>query len=190
LKTAQKKRGDMMGKVLVHATLSLDGFMAGPNDEMDWMFKYIGPNEIADQVIKATGAVVMGRRTYNIANKGDGFEAAYGGLRVPHFVLTHRVPDTTPKGFEITFVTESIESALAKAKAAAGDKNVSVLGAHTAQQCIQAGLVDDIQLHLTPVLLGRGVRMFEHVMTSHIELERTRVVESSRVTDLRFRIVK
>ncbi len=179
-----------MGKVLVHATLSLDGFMAGPNDEMDWMFKYIGPNEIADQVIKTTGAVVMGRRTYNVASKGDGFEAAYGGLRVPHFVLTHRVPDTTPKGFEITFVTESIESALAKAKAAAGDKNVSVLGAHTAQQCIQAGLVDDIQLHLTPVLLGRGVRLFEHVTTSHIELERTRVVESSRVTDLRFRIVK
>ena len=89
-----------------------------------------------------------------------------------------------------TFVTEGIESAVTQAKATAGDKNVGVMGANTAQQCLQAGLLDEIKIHLVPVLLGEGIRLFEHIGTEHIELESTRVIESPGVTHLWFRVVK
>ena len=130
--------------------------------------------------------MVMGRRAYDMA-EGDftGYE-----FQVPIFVLSHDVPEKVAKGenegLSFTFVTDGIESAIEKAKAAAGDKYVTVIGgANTAQQCIQAGLLDEIQIGIVPVLLGEGLRLFEHIGTEQIELESTRVIESPGRTDLR-----
>jgi dihydrofolate reductase len=108
-----------------------------------------------------------------------------------HFVVTHTVPQEWVKeGSPFTFVTDGVESAVKKAKQAAGDKNVDVIGANIVQQCIKAGLLDEIQIDLVPVLLGGGVRLFDHLGTEPIELERTRMVEALGVTHLRFRVVK
>ncbi len=108
------------------------------------------------------------------------------------FVVSHDVPEKVAKGSTtFIFVPDGIESALSQAKAAAGDKAVVVGGgANTAQQYIQAGLLDEIQIHLVSVLLGEGIRLFEHIATSHIELESTRVIKSPGVTHLKFRVVK
>ena len=132
----------------------------------------------------------MGRRAYDMA-EGDftGYE-----FQVPIFVLTHHVPEKVAKGengnLRFTFVTDGIESAIEQAKAAAGDKYVAVIGgADTAQQCIQKGLLDELQIGIVPVLLGGGLRLFEHV-GKQIELESIRVIESPGRTDLRFRVVK
>ena len=116
-------------------------------------------------------------------------------FQVPIFVLTHHVPEKVAKGenerLTFTFVTDGIESAIQKVKAAAGGKHVMVIGgANTAQQCIQAGLVDQIQIGIVPILLGEGLRFFEHLGSEPIELERMRILESPTRTDLWFRVVK
>ena len=138
-----------------------------------------------------TGAVVMGRRAYDMA-QGDltGYE-----YQVPIFVLTHRVPAKGPKGeneqLTVTFVSDGIESAIAKAKAAAGEKQVTVVGgAQTAQQCLRAGLVDEIHMGIVPVFLGEGLRFFEPGSVEQLELEQIRVFESPTRTDLWFRVVR
>ena len=136
-----------MGKVTIHTTMSLDGFMAGPNDEMDWVFKY-GTDEMVDEVMRATGAVVLGKRTFELSIKKNSLP--YGGeVKVPQFVITHesRKPVTRDE-LTFTFVTDGLQCAIALAKAAAGDKNVSVLGASIAQQCLKARLADEILIHL------------------------------------------
>ncbi len=122
----------------------------------------------------------MGRRACAMGDPdwyADNYE-----FQVPIFVLTKYVPEKLPNENEkltFTFVTDGIAGAIEKAKAAAGDKYVTVIGgANTAQQCIRAGLVDEIQIGVMPVLLGEGLRFFEHLGTEHIELERTRVIES------------
>ena len=182
-----------MGKVLLDMAVSLDGFIAGPNDEdgglHDWFFSPSGA-EAVDESVRATGAIVLGRRTYDQGDSMDGF--ADSPYTVEHFVLTHDVPEEAAKG-EMTFifVTDGIESAIERAKAASGDRNVAVGGgASIAQQCLKAGLVDEIQVHLVPVLLGEGIRLFEHLGGGKIELEKTRVVEAPSVTHLMYRIVK
>jgi dihydrofolate reductase len=204
-----------MSKVIVELSMSLDGFIAGPNDGIDKplgdggerLFKwyYSGDTDFplpgTDMVFKISrasaeflreswstvGAVVTGRRTFDIAG-------AWGGkppFGVPHFVVTHIIAQEWGKeGSPFTFVTDGIESAVEKAKKAADDKNVDVTGANIAQQCIKAGLLDEIQIDLVPVLLGGGVRLFDHLGPEPIELERTRVVEAPGVTHLRFRVVK
>ncbi len=132
----------------------------------------------------------MGRRAYDMA-EGDftGYE-----FQVPIFVLTHAVPEQVARGengrLTFTFVTSGIESAIAQAKAAAGDRHVMVIGgANTAQQCIRAGLVDELQIGIIPVLLGEGLRFFEH-QGEPFELERMKIIESPTRTDIRFRVVK
>jgi dihydrofolate reductase len=112
-------------------------------------------------------------------------------LGVPAFVVTHTVPpEWVYDGSPFTFVTDGVESAVAQAKDAAGDKNVGVVAASIAQQCLKAGLLDEIHVDLVPVLLGSGVRLFEHLDAGPIELDRTRVVAAPGVTHLRFRVVK
>lgn len=114
-------------------------------------------------------------------------------FRHPVFVITHEAREKEVKdgGTTYTFVTDGIESALEQAKAAAGDKDVKVAGgANTVQQYIKAGLLDEIQVHIAPVLLGDGIRLFDHLGAERIELEKTRVIESPGVTHLRFRVVK
>ncbi len=112
-----------------------------------------------------------------------------GPARRPVFVVTHEAPSETPEGGVYTFVTDGIESALEQAKAAAGDKTVSVMGgASIGQQYIAAGLVDEIQIHLIPVLFGSGIRMFEHLGNEHIQLKIAEVIESGSAIHLRFRV--
>jgi dihydrofolate reductase len=177
--------------------MSLDGFIAAPNDEVDALFawwgdKSAGGPELLDEAFKTTGAVIMGRRSFDIIDGPNGWVAPDGtAFPWPVFVLCHDAREKVTKGAtKYTFVTDGIESALRKAKAAAGDKNVSLMGANTAQQYIKAGLVDEMQIHLVPILLGEGIRLFDHLGTEHIELQRIMVIESPGVTHLRFRVVK
>lgn len=197
-------------------TMSLDGFIAGPNDGpeqplgeggmrlFDWfsagdtdyglpgtelVFR-VSPQsaELLREAHARMGAFVTGRRTFNITN-------GWGGnppLGVPTFVVTHSAPprEWTYEGSPFTFVTDGVESAVEQARASAGDKDVAVGAASIVQQCIRAGLLDEIHLDLVPVLLGDGVRLFEHLGAGPIELERTRVVEGTEVTHLTFRVVK
>jgi len=112
-------------------------------------------------------------------------------LDVPVFVLSHTVPqEWVYEGSPFTFVTDGLESALEQAKEVAGDKDVGVIGASLVQQCIRAGLLDEIHVDLVPVLLGGGVRLFDHLGTELIELESPRVIEGAGVTHLTFRVVK
>jgi dihydrofolate reductase len=132
----------------------------------------------------------MGRRMFDEGEDPWGDNAPF---HMPVFVLTHEARDTLVKegGTTFTFVTDGIESALEQAKAAAGDKNVNVAdGADTVQQFIRAGLLDELEIHLAPLLFGEGIRLFERMGPGHIELESMKVVSSPNVTHLRFRVVK
>ena len=183
-----------MGKVIVGTTMSLDGFINDRNGDVSRLYPDLDAlrkTEVLQESIRTTGAVVMGRRAYDMA-QGDLTDYEY---QVPIFVLTHHVPQKAAKGengrMKLFFVTDGIESAVKQAKAAAGVRNVTVIGgANTAQQCIRAGLVDELHIELRPVLLGAGLRFFEHLSAVHVELERTRVVESFNFTHLEFRVVK
>jgi len=182
-----------MGKVLSHVTISLDGFIGGPGDAMDWVFRYAGHNQAVDEVIRTTGAVLAGRRSYDVgAKKGQRLEArkAFGGAWTgPQFVLTHRAPNA-PEDPTITFLSEDVRDTVPRALEAADGKNVLVIGANVAQQCINAGLVDEILVHLAPILLGDGVRLFGRPGTAPIDLETTSATQSGQLTNLRFRVVK
>jgi dihydrofolate reductase len=129
---------------------------------------------------------VTGRRTFDITNGWGGSPP----LGVPTFVVTHTVSqEWVYEGSPFTFVTDGVESAVGQAKAVAGDKDVAVGAASIVQQCIRAGLLDEIHVDLVPVLLGGGVRLFEHLGSTPIGLERTRVIEAPSVTHLTFRVV-
>jgi dihydrofolate reductase len=141
--------------------------------------------EIAENSFASTGAVVLGRRTFDVG-LGEWGDTPYP---VPSFVLTHEVRADLPmKSATFTFVNDGVESAFLQAKAAAADKNVVLMGAGTAQQFLNAGLVDEIDIQLVPVLLGGGTRLFDRLLLKHVELERIRVIESPVVTHLRFRV--
>ena len=171
------------GKVLWHVTMSLDGFIAGPGDSMAWMGPYIGPNTDVDEVLASTGAVVMGRRSYDIGKP-------YGGvLDVPVFVLTHSsaLSDgvATPDG--VTIASGAIGEVIASGLDAAAGKNVAIIGASVARQCVEIGLVDELLVHLAPVLLGDGVRLFERVGGPVVEFTPMGVSSAGPITNLRFR---
>jgi dihydrofolate reductase len=184
-----------MGKVLLDMAISLDGFIAGPNNSdgglYNWYFAPAEPSAVViDELIKSIGAIIMGRQTYQTGDEADGFaEDPYTAAR---FVLTHQLPQKVGKGAEtFTFVTDGVESALRQAQTAAGEKVVAIGGgANVAQQYLRAGLVDEIQLHLIPKLLGDGLRLFERHATGSIELEQTRLIESRGVTHIKYSVVK
>ncbi len=144
--------------------------------------------QILDELVESPGAVVTGRRTYDVGIDEWGGKSPF---RVPCFVRSHGVPgDAATEGSPFNFVTDGLDSALAQARAAAGDKDVWVMGgANVAQQFLRAGLLDEIQIHLVPVLLGDGTRLFDQIGGERVELERTRLIESPVVTHLRFRVV-
>lgn len=214
-----------MGNVIVNMSMSLDGYIAGPNDSREnplgdggerlpeWMLdlaswreqqgldggKTNRDSEIVAEASKNVGAAVMGRRMFDNDDGpwgDDPFEGHWGDdspYGVPVFVLTHhpREPLEMDGGTTFHFVTDGIESALEQAKAAAGDEDVEIVGgANVIQQFVEAGLVDEIQLHVSPVLLGDGIRLFESLDSEPIELERTRVVGSPDVTHLWFDVGK
>ncbi|MCB0196237.1 MAG: dihydrofolate reductase [Anaerolineae bacterium] len=184
-----------MGNVILDMAMSLDGIIAGPNDEYvglhDWFFDPVGRNrEIVDESLATTGALIMGRRTYDMAAEQDAF--VDNPYNVPHVVLTHTVPKTVVKGSTpFIFVTDGIESALDQARAAAGDKHVVIGGgANIARQYLQSGLLDAIQIALVPIVVGKGIRLFDKIDASPIELETTRVIDAPGVTHFQFRVVK
>lgn len=203
-----------MGKVVFNMTMSLDGFVAGPNDNPDnglgdggealfkWYFS--GDTEVAisdgTPVLKVSaqsadilkeafttyGAGVWGRKTFDIARAWGGHPPGE-----PCFIVTHSIPQEWVKeGSPFIFVTDGIESAIRQAKKAAGDKDVVVCTASILQQCLNAGLMDEIHVDVVPLLLGNGVRLFDHLHIEPIELESIRVVAAPGVTHLGFRIVK
>jgi dihydrofolate reductase len=183
-----------MGKVVAGMAMSLDGFINDRNGSVGRLYPDLDAlrkTDILQEAIRTTGAVVIGRRAYDMAD-GDftGYE-----FQVPIFVLTHAAPQKVAKGengkLKFTFVTDGIESAIRQAKAAAGNKNVTVIGgASTVQQLLRAGLVDEIQIGLMSVLLGGGTRLFENTGSEPIELESAGVIESLGVSYLRFRPIK
>lgn len=176
-----------MGQVLWHVTMSLDGFIAGPRDDMAWLADYLGPNPTADEVLAQVGALLIGDRTYQLAKTEEG--KPYGGAWTgPMFVLTHHAPKDPPAGF--TFLSGDIEAAVATAKAAAGDKYVVVFGANTARLCLDAGMLDEILVHIAPVLLGDGVRFHAHPGGTNVKLERISLTQSPQVTNLWLRVVR
>ena len=204
-----------MSKVVAVFAMSLDGLIATRDDDVWPLFKWLlngdtpvpmpspdgtplsginrqfktSPASAAHyaEIFETTGAAVTGRRDFDVSE-------AWGGkypFDVPAFIVTHTVPpewagDASP----FTFVTDGVESAIAQARAAAGDKVVLVNGSTILQQCLNAGLLDEIAIDLVPVLLGDGIRLFDRLSAAPLELEYARVVDAPGVTHLRFRVVK
>ena len=144
------------GKVVVNRAMSLDGFIAGPGHTMDWIFDFLTADAFPE-VMAATGAMLIGRGTYEVAKQMPDEERTYEGGA--EFVLTHEPPDKPDPN--VTFLTCDIAEAVATALRAAGGKNLEILGADLASQCLQRGLVDEILVYVLPVLLGDGVRFFD-----------------------------
>ncbi|MBK3627822.1 dihydrofolate reductase family protein [Streptomyces sp. MBT49] len=173
------------GKVVVNRAMSLDGFIAGPGDAMDWIFTYL-TSDTFPEVMAATGAMLIGRGTYEVGRRmaADQDDAYDGGAQ---FVLTHSPPDAPDPA--VTFLTCDIEEAVATARRAAGGKNLEILGTDVAAQCLRRGLVDEILVYVLPVLLGDGVRLTPPSL-GRIELEPFATTRSGAVTMLRFRVRK
>jgi dihydrofolate reductase len=169
--------------------MSLDGFIAGPDDTMEWVFDYFSEeaNETASEVIETTGAILMGRHTYEVEDRYR--HGIYGGAWTgPYFVLTHEPPAAVPEWMNGTFIDEDIEAAVTRASHAAEGRNVGILGANLAKQCLDHGLLDEIIIHLAPVLLGDGVRLFTVPGGQRVRLEPTQVARTGQLADLRFRV--
>ena len=194
-----------MGRVILFMSLSLDGFIAGPNVGIEnpmgdgggrlhnWMFVGKTSQEIRsfeEESFKDTGAIIMGKRTFDV---GVGPWGENPTFHAPCFVLSTIAHPQILKagGTTFTFVTDGIESALALARTVAGEKDVIVMGgANTAQQYIKARLVDEMQFHLVPVLLCEGVQLFEHIGGEKIELENVETIDAPDVIHLKFSVVK
>jgi dihydrofolate reductase len=190
-----------MRSVIWHVTMSLDGFIAGPDDSMDWVVAQwsdggentrdieVQKSAVADDVLQNAGAILGGRRWYDVAvRKFDGYDGIYGGQwKGPVFVLTHQ-PLEADHHAAITVVSEDLRDAVATATNAAAGKDVIVFGANLAVQCLRAGLLDEIVIHLVPVLLGGGVRLIDTLDFGPVALERTVVASSGQITELRFTV--
>jgi dihydrofolate reductase len=199
----------IMGTIAAGFSMSLDGFIAGANDDVSRLFGWMalgdtdlelssGDTEFELQMsaedaeqykelVGQTGAIVSGRRMFDVAG-------AWGGnhpMNLPVVVVTHTVPqEWNYPGSPFTFVTEGVDSAVQKAREIAGEKNIGVGGADVTRECLKLGLLDEIHIDLVPVLLGQGVRLFETIGIEPIELEQTGVREAPGVTHLSFRVVK
>jgi dihydrofolate reductase len=187
---------------VLYMSMSLDGYIAGPNDDPsnpggdgfgrlhEWFvnskgefFRPAGPQaELIDEW-NATGAIVAGRRTVEQVDHWGGDNHG-----VPIFVPSHRPPGPTVANYPLVkYVADGIASAMAQAKAAAGDRNVLMHGAYTAQSALEAGVLDELQIHQIPVLFGRGRRLFE-TLPSRVELEIVRVIDTPQATHVRYRV--
>lgn len=200
-----------MGKVIVDLSVSLDGFIAGGGDGpgeplgrgggalFEWMTagpavnrmesRLCPPDEsrvVVQEWMSDCGAGISGRRTFDIAGGWKGGHP----IDVPIFVLTHEPPTEGEWSPQVRFVTDGVERALELAQQVAGDKLVSVSAADVAQQVLRIGKLDEIQVSITPVLLGRGVRLFEHLGADPIALEQIRSIPSAGVTHIRYRVLR
>src|SRR5262245_789345 len=179
-----------MGKVIWHTMLSLDGYIAGPDDDMGWVFGVDGgPGQTADEVVRSVGALLVGRRTQDVEDRlQPGF---YGGaFRGPFLVLRHDPPAQPPvvKGVTGQFIDVDIEEAVALAKKAADGADVVVLGANVARQCLEAGLLDEIIVHVAPVLVGDGTRLFENPGGAPVRLEAISSLVEGETTVLHYAV--
>lgn len=194
-----------MAKTIANMSMSLDGFIADPHDSVEYLFGWFGNGEVttptADprwsfqtsaasatvlrEALANAGALVCGRRLFDHTQGWGGHHP----MGVPVFVVTHAAPDDWPSTDPpFTFVTDGVASAVTQAKAAAGDKVVAIASPTIAQQCLNAGLLDEIQVDLIPVLLGEGIPFFANLAAAPIELEGPSVVEGIGVTHLRYRV--
>ena len=197
-RTSRRLKG--MTNVTFDLSMSLDGFVAGPNDEIDplhdWLFGGEHPSRfgfgsmteesraLLDAGIDTLGAIVVGRNSFEASGRWGG-SPLFGA---PTFVVTHEPP--TEKRGDFTYVTDGVEAAIEQARAAAGEKDVALMGAIVPQQAIRASLVDEFVIHLIPVLLGEGKRLFDH-LGGRVDLERTQVVVAPEgVTHVRYRVVR
>jgi dihydrofolate reductase len=178
-----------VSKVLWHVTMSLDGFIATRDNSTAWMFEHGSAGPMGREVMERTGAILAGRRGFDLGTQaGAGPRAIYGGAwRGPVFVLTHRPGDSADG---VTFLSGSIEQAVATAREAAGAKDVGVFGANLAGQCISAGLVDEIFVHVVPMLLGDGLRLFSVPGSAPVKLRKTRCHDAGQITDLGYEVLR
>jgi dihydrofolate reductase len=180
-----------MAKLQYQCTMSLDGFITGAGGDMSWLAEFLSPNPEVEDLIPEVGTLLVGNRTFrgDDPNKGNEHEGEPygGGWRGPQVVLTHHISENTIP--DITFVSD-LNTAVATAKAAAGDKYVAVLGADIARQCIQAGLMDEIFVCIAPVLLGDGVRLFDVQGGADVRLELLKLTKASSVTSMLFRVLR
>jgi len=172
-----------------HHTISLDGYVAGRDDEVEWSFEYGSATSLATETMERIGAIVAGRRWYELAReRWNGVDGIYGGAFDGEvFVLTHD-PPAEPADARVRFASNGIEAAVAEASQAAAGKDVGVFGGSLTQQCLRAGLLDEIVLHVVPVLLGEGVPLFDQ-LGKRVELSRISVAAAEQLTDLRFRVL-
>jgi dihydrofolate reductase len=194
-----------MSKVVYEISMSLDGFISGANARPeagwaglgdggerlhDWGFNSADSRnrEIAEATGATTGAVIVGRTTYNHSILNWGADGPIGA-NVPTVIVSHSVPQDIPDGSVYTFVN-SVEAALETAKKLAGDKDVLIHGGNIAQQLITLNLVDEIFIHLAPVLFGSGTRLIEDLGGEHVQLETTEVIETKEAIHLRFHVIK
>lgn len=191
----------IMSKVILDISMSLDGLIAQHDDdpgpihefffsgetEHDGVFRTSGATtEVVRESIDSAGAVITGRRTYDLTNGWEGNHP----IRVPCFVVTHDVPTDVPDGpTQFTFVTDGIDSAVRQARAVAGEKNVSIIGgASIARQALDAKLLNEIQIHVSAVILGTGIRLFDGLDTGQIRLEQLHVIEAPGVTHIKYAV--
>jgi dihydrofolate reductase len=180
----------VMGNVIIHATVTLDGFMADTAGGIDWMFGFEAADEdeaVVNKIMEEIGAVVGGANKTQTIEEG---EMPYGGmLKVPVYLMTHSAHEPVEKdGITYTFVVDDIKQAVEAAKQAAGDKSVSLLGGTISRQCLTLGLVDEIQLDVVPILLGDGISLFGG-LGERINLERVETAAYASEIHMRFRIV-
>jgi dihydrofolate reductase len=183
-----------MSASVLYMSMSLDGYIAGPNDEVDnpggdgfaRLHEWIGNSKTSELLMgemEATGAVLVGRRT---AEQVDHYKGHHHG--VPIFVCSRSLLGPSVVNYPlVTYVNDGIVSAMAQAKAAAGDRNVLVHGAYTAQRALEASVLDELQIHQIPVLFGAGRRLFD-VLPSRVEMEIVRVIDTPEATHIRYRV--
>lgn len=198
-----------MGKIIAGFSMSVDGFIAGPGDDVQRLFAWMSQGETEvnvssgdmdfdlqmskddaqnyQELMNQTGAIVSGRRMFDVSG-------AWGGkhpMGVPVVVVTHHIPQEWDyEGTPFTFVTEGVEAAVEKARQISGEKNIGVGGADITRQCLKLGLLDEIGIDLVPVLLGQGVRLFEYLGIEPVELEATGVSQAPGVVHLTYRVCK
>jgi dihydrofolate reductase len=191
-----------VGKVVFDISMSLDGFITGANVRLeaglgadgerlhDWGFKSEDPRN--REIVAGwanTGATIFGRTTYDLSIQYWGADGPTGADRIPTVIVSHSVPEDVPQDSVYTFVN-GIEAALETAQELAGDKDISITGANVAQQFLTRGLIDELSIHLVPVLFSKGTRLFEGLDSEHITLETIDVIETAEAVHLRFRVVK
>jgi dihydrofolate reductase len=175
-------------KVVAHATMSLDGFIATPDDTINWIFDYVETSgAVEEEITSGAGAVLSGRLSHDagVTKRLSGGDQSDGNV----FVLTHHPPDRL-RNQSVQFLSGDISAAVAAALAAADGRNLVVTGGNVVRQCLDAELIDEIVLHVVPVLLGDGVRLFQRRELNPTKLERLETTQRKTIIELRFRVIK